>query len=62
MDQNNGPAQRLEQILGERFGIEILNAVGMAIVVLDTNFNIIWANKEYRKIQEKPEENIIGKK
>jgi len=62
VDQNNGPAQRLEQILGERFGIEILNAVGMAIVVLDTNFNIIWANKEYRKIQEKPEENIIGKK
>ena len=62
MDQNNGPAQRLEQILGERFGIEILNAMGMAIVVLDTNFNIIWANKEYRKIQEKPEENIIGKK
>ena len=62
MDQNNGPAQRLEQILGERFGIEILNAMGMAIVVLDPNFNIIWANKEYRKIQEKPEENIIGKK
>ena len=62
MDQNNGPAQRLEQILGERSGIEILNAMGMAIVVLDPDFNIIWANKEYRKIQEKPEENIIGKK
>jgi two-component system phosphate regulon sensor histidine kinase PhoR len=62
VDQNNGPAQRLEQILGERFGIEILNAMGMAIVVLDPDFNIIWANKEYRKIQEKPEENIIGKK
>ncbi len=62
MDQNNESAQRLEEILGERFGIEILNAMGMAIVVLDTNLNIIWANKEYRKIQEKPEENIVGRK
>ncbi|MBA7564704.1 Adaptive-response sensory-kinase SasA [subsurface metagenome] len=62
MAQNNRSTRKLEQILGERFGIEILNAMGMAIVVLDTNFNIIWANREYRKIQEKPEENIIGKK
>ncbi len=62
MGQNNRSANKLEQILGERFGIEILNAMGLAIVVLDPNFNIIWANREYRKIQEKPEENIIGKK
>ncbi len=62
MGQNNGPANKLEQILGERFGMEILNAMGMAIVVLDPNFNIIWANREYREIQEKPEDNIVGKK
>jgi len=60
--QNDLPANKLEQILGERFGIEILNAMGIAIVVLDSNFNIIWANREYREIQEKPEENIVGKK
>ena len=54
MGQNDcGPASQLEQILGERFGIEILNAMGMAIVVLDPDFNIIWANREYREIQEK---------
>jgi PAS domain S-box-containing protein len=62
MGQNDLPVNKLEKILGERFGIEILNAMGMAIVVLDPNFNIIWANREYRKIQEKPEENIVGKK
>ena len=62
MGQNDLPVNKLEQILGERFGIEILNAMGIAIVVLDSNFNIIWANREYRKIQEKPEENIVGEK
>ena len=62
MGQVNRSANKLEQILGERFGIEILNAMGIAIVVLDPDFNIIWANREYRKIQEKPEENIIGRK
>jgi len=62
MSRDNHPIEKLEQILGERFGIEILNAMGIAIVVLDPNFNIIWANREYRKIQEKPEEDIIGRK
>ena len=62
MGQNDLPVNKLEKILGERFGIEILNAMGIAIVVLDSNFNIIWANREYRKIQEKPEENIVGEK
>jgi len=62
MGQNDLPVNKLEKILGERFGIEILNAMGIAIVVLDSDFNIIWANREYRKIQEKPEENIVGEK
>ncbi len=62
MRQNNSLADKLEKILGERFGIEILNAMGMAIVVLDPNFTIIWANREYRKIQEKPDESPVGKK
>jgi len=62
MRENNPLADKLEKILGERFGIGILNAMGMAIVVLDPDFKIIWANREYRKIQEKPEENIVGKK
>ena len=62
MRQNNPLADRLEKILGERFGIEILNAMGMAIVVLDPDFKIIWANREYRKIQEKPDESPVGKK
>ena len=62
MSGSDHPTKKLEQILGERFGIGILNAMGMAIVVLDPNFNIIWANREYRRIQEKPEEDIIGRK
>ncbi len=53
---------KLVEILGERSGIEILNAMGMAIVVLDPDLSIIWANKEYRKIQEIPGEDIIGRK
>ncbi len=62
MDQNSLPAEKLEQTVGEQFGMKILNAMGIAIVVLDPKFNIIWANKEYRKVQEKSEKNIIGKK
>ncbi len=62
MGQNDLGTNTLEQILGERFGIEILNAMGIAIVVLDPEFNIVWANREYRKLQEKREDNVIGKK
>ena len=51
MGQNDLGTNTLEQILGERFGIEILNAMGIAIVVLDPEFNIVWANREYRKLQ-----------
>jgi len=53
---------KLEKMLGERFGVEILNSIGLATAVIDRDFNIVWANNEYRKIQEEPEKPIIGRK
>jgi len=52
---------KLEEMLGEQFGVEILNSMGLATVVLDREFNITWANNEYKKLQREPGE-IIGKK
>ncbi|MFQ5835511.1 MAG: ATP-binding protein [bacterium] len=62
MAVNDSVAKKLEEMRGQRFGIRILNSMGMAVVVLDANFNITWANTAYRKLQEKPEDKIIGKK
>jgi len=53
---------KLEEMLGKQFGIQILNSMGIAIVVVDRDFNILWANTEYRKIQEEPEKPIVGRK
>lgn len=53
--------ERLEKIAGRCFGIPILESMGLAIAVLDSDFNINWANTEYRKLQ-RPESKIIGKK
>lgn len=62
MTVNDSVTKKSEEMLGERFGITILNSMGIAVVVLDSNFNITWANSEYRKLQEKPEDKIVGKK
>jgi len=53
---------KLEEMLGEQFGVQILNSMGIAIVVVDQNFNILWANTEYRRVQEEPKKPIIGRK
>lgn len=53
---------KLEKIRGDKFGVEILNSMGFATAVVDREFNIVWANNEYRKIQQMPERSIIGKK
>jgi PAS domain S-box-containing protein len=58
----NPETGKLEEMLGEQFGVEILNSMGLATVVLDRDFNIIWANNEYRRLQKEPEDKIIGKK
>ena len=62
MYRNNLATKKLEEVLGEHFGLEILNSIGIAMVVLEPNFHIVWANKEYRKVQEKPQDKIVGKK
>jgi len=58
----NPEAGKLKEMLGEQFGVEILNSMGLATVVLDRDFNIIWANNEYRRLQKESEDRIIGKK
>ncbi|MBE0478258.1 HAMP domain-containing histidine kinase [Candidatus Aerophobetes bacterium] len=59
---NNYNSNKLEKIMGDRFGVEILNSMGLAVAVVDRDFNIVWANNEYHKIQEEPERSIIGMK
>lgn len=59
---DNRSFNKLEKILGEKFGVDILNSMGLAIAVVDKDFNIVWANNEYHKIQEEPEKSIIGRK
>lgn len=61
-DSNIDKTDKLEELLGEQFGVHILNSMGVAIVVVDRDFNILWANTEYRKVQEEPEKPIIGRK
>lgn len=53
--------EELEDFLGKHFGIQILNAMGLSIVVVDKEFNIQWANTEYRNLQ-KTEKKIVGEK
>ena len=62
MIANDSATKKLEEMLGERFGITILNSMGIAVVVLDPNLNITWANSGYRKLQESPEDKIVGMK
>jgi len=62
MRRNSLLTKKLEEFLGEHFGTEILNSIGIAMVVLEPNFHIVWANKEYREVQEEPKDTIVGKK
>lgn len=52
--------EELEDFLGKHFGIQILNAMGLAIVVVDKEFNIQWANTEYRNLQETERTSLNG--
>lgn len=58
----NQSSNRLEKILGEKFGVDILNSMGLATAVVDRKFSIVWANNEYHKIQEEAERSVIGRK
>ena len=59
---NNYNSSKLEKIMGDKFGVGILNSMGLAVAVVDRDFNIVWANNEYHKIQEEPERSVIGMK
>jgi len=59
---HNYNSSKLEKMLGDKFGVEILNSIGLATAVIDRKFNILWANNQYRKVQEEPERPIIGRK
>ena len=59
---HNYNSSKLEKMLGDKFGVEILNSIGLATAVIDREFNILWANNQYRKVQEEPERPIIGRK
>jgi len=52
----------VEKMLGDKFGVDILNSMGLAIAVIDRDFNIVWANNEYNRLQEESKGVIIGKK
>lgn len=57
-------SKNLEDILGKKFGINILNSMGLAIAVVDRDFRIVWANSQYHKIQEIPEapaRSVVGR-
>lgn len=62
MNKSNGNSDVIEQIVGKRFGVDILNSMGLAIAVINKDFNIVWANKEYHRLQEEPREGIVGRK
>lgn len=58
-----GPSfsEKLEDMLGKCFGVPILNAMGLSVVVVDKDFNIQWANREYQSLQ-RTKKKIVGEK
>jgi signal transduction histidine kinase len=51
----------LESVLGEHPGLTVLNTMGFAIAILDTDLKIVWANREYHEIHGRVGNNIQGK-
>ena len=61
MVENINAKNDLKTILEQYPGFKILDATGFAIAILDSKLKIIWANREYLRIQGKLEDNIEGR-